>query len=274
MKKKREKKYELCLIGAGNMGEAIISGLLAKKLFSKKGIMAIDVSMSRRKQIKKKYGITCTEKLSFCRQSKRVLLAVKPQDIKGVLREIRNHVQKGQLIISIVAGKTLQSIEKAFPFLPPVVRVMPNTPALVRQGVSGVCFNKKVTSRQKKEATRIMKSIGQVIIFKEKAMNAVTAVSGSGPAYVFYFLEAYLQAAKGLGLHEKDAEVLVTGTIRGALALLLQSGEAPEGLRKKVTSKGGTTEAALKIFDKKKFRDIFKQAVKAAEKRGRELNKM
>jgi len=270
---KKAKKFELCIIGAGNMGEAILSGLIKEKLFSPKDIAAVDISPERRKTIHAKYKISSTTDLSVIGKSKRILLSVKPQDLASLLESIDKYISKDTLIISIAAGKTIDNIKSSLSSDPPVARVMPNTPALVRRGISGVCFSRKATAKNRKDTIRILQSIGHVLTFKESMMNAVTAVSGSGPAYVFYFIEAFLESAKNLGFSTRDANELVLTTIKGTVELLEKTSLPPETLRKKVTSKGGTTEAALKVLEKNKWKKIFSKAVQAAERRGFELNR-
>ena len=266
------KKYELCIIGTGNMGEAVLSGVLKKKLFISTEISAIEIDSDKRKLIKKQYGITCSNNFSLIKSSKRLLLAVKPQNIDSLLKEIDKYLSRETLILSIAAGKTINDIKKNLTKELPIIRIMPNTPALVGLGVSGICFNDKVTSKQKKDAVKIFKSIGKVLIFSEDKMNNVTAVSGSGPAYVFYFAEALLESAESLGFSKKEAEELVYGTIEGALLLIKKTSSSPSLLREKVTSKGGTTEAALNILDKNKVKNIFKKAIHAAKNRGSQLS--
>lgn len=268
-----KKQYELCIIGTGNMGEAILSGILKKKLYSGSKIIAVDISAKKRNLIKRKYRISCSKDLSLVSSCKRVLLATKPQDLSHLLTQIGDSIQADMLVISILAGKTIASIEKGISARPGIARVMPNTPALIQKGMSGVCFNKKATQKQKKETLKILQSIGRVITVKEDMMDAVTAVSGSGPAYVFYFIESYLEAAQKLGFTIKESSELVLTTIEGAFQLLCKTGENAESLRKKVTSKGGTTEAALNLLESKGFKKILATAVKAAKIKGIELNR-
>ena len=241
-------------------------------LFPKGEISVVEISDERRSLIRKKYGITCTQDLSAVKKAQRVLLAVKPQMLNELLREIDPFLRDEQMIISIIAGKTIANIQDGLRVSPAIVRVMPNTPALVGKGFSGVCFNENVKPRQKKEAVRILKCVGRVLIFDEKMMNAVTAVSGSGPAYVFSFIEAFEEGAVSLGFSRAEAEELIHTTVWGALQLLKKTGEKPEILRKKVTSKGGTTEAALRVLEEKNIKKILAIAMKAAERRGIELS--
>jgi pyrroline-5-carboxylate reductase len=265
--------FELCVVGTGNMGEAILGGVLGKKIFSGRSVAAVEVDPEKRKKISSLYRILCSGDLSLCRGASRVLLAVKPQNLDALLSVLGPLVPDQALVISVAAGKTLGRIGSLLRSGTAIVRVMPNMPALVRNGISGVCFNPHVSPGQKKDALRILRSIGRVLVTDESMMNAVTAVSGSGPAYVYYFIEAFLDAARSLGFSGKEAEDLVRATMKGALALMEKTGEGPEALRQKVTSRGGTTESALLVLESARFKETFISAVRAAEHRASELSK-
>lgn len=268
------KQYDLCVIGAGNMGQAILSGVLKKKMFQPGRLCAVEISPDQRKVFAKKYPVACFSELSAASNSSCVLLAVKPQDFTKLLDSLKSYIKKGTIIVSIAAGKTISKISSClYPFIP-VARVMPNTPALIGQGISGICFSRNVTSQNKKTVIDIFRSIGEIVLVEEKMMNAVTAVSGSGPAYLFYFIEAFLMGAMNIGFGRSQAEKLVLATIKGSMALMEATGKSPKELRMMVTSKKGTTEAAIKTLEKNYFGNIFHSAIKAAKKRADVLSSL
>ncbi len=266
------KGHRIGIVGAGNMGRALALGLCASGSVAKGDVMASDVEAAQRKAMQEASGVEVTpsnEALSGFADI--LILAVKPQVMDAVLKDLAAHASKNTLLISIAAGITLARIEKYFP-QNPVVRVMPNTPALVRHGMAALCAGKKAGQNHVDLACAILRAVGEVVIVPESSMDAVTAVSGSGPAYVYYFIEALVEGAKAQGLSPETAAKLVIETVAGSMDLLQQSKEAPEILRKRVTSPGGTTEAALKYLDEQKARDIWRDAIAAAAKRGKELS--
>lgn len=238
------------IIGAGNMGMAIASRIKGKALLSDKNKRISDnVTVTRRSNI--------------------IILAVKPQDIEEVLKEIKPYV-KEKLIISIAAGVTTFSIEKVLPGTR-VIRVMPNMPAMAGKGISAVSCGKFAARRDLKIVFRIFSNLGEVIEVKEKMMDAVTAVSGSGPAYYFLFTYLLAKAAEASGLQKTIALKLARATFIGAAEVIKASKLSTEELVKKVASKGGTTEAALKVFKQEKLEAIIKKAVKQAAHRSKNL---
>jgi pyrroline-5-carboxylate reductase len=256
---------KIAVIGTGNMGKAIINGLK-----NKYKIIASDID---KEKLNKIHAITVCDNCSAIGKSDIVLLAIKPQNMDSVLREIRNTVSQKQLVVSIAAGVNTKKIEMKLGNVP-VVRVMPNTPSLVGMGMSVLCGGRYANKKHVKEAERIFSSIGKTMIIKnEQLMNAVTATSGSGPAYIYLFIESLIRAGTRLGLKKEIAEKLVLQTVKGSIELLLQSKKTPEELRKQVTSPGGTTEAALKVFEKRVFHDIVHLAVLSAHDRSKELSK-
>jgi pyrroline-5-carboxylate reductase len=273
-------------IGSGNMGEAMINGLVASSLCKPDQIWASDLREARLSQLEKSYGIhTTTDNQAVFEQSDVVILAVKPQHMDVVLEEIAGTLPqtiKGvKLIISIAAGIPISRIENhLYPpmdqdakGLLPIVRVMPNTPALVLAGMAGMCGNTYAKKADLQNAQEILEAIGHVIQFEEDDMDAVTALSGSGPAYVFYFIEAFSEIGSKLGLRPSQALRLTLETFKGAVKLLEETQESAASLRKKVTSKGGTTEAALGVMEKYQVKKAIMEAVEAAAKRSRELSK-
>ena len=261
------------IIGAGNMGEAIIKGLLLKACFLNcSKIIVSDVSGGRLKYIKKRYKVRTTDcSEDLIKLADIIILAVKPQQIAGVLAEIGRFIDQRKLVISIAAGVKVKYIEKSFLSKVPVIRVMPNMPALVQKGVSTFCCGRYVKKADKKTAFNILSNIGEVIEVKESLMDVVTAISGSGPAYFFFLEEALIECAKKHGLGEMVARRLVAQTAFGASALVLETDESPKDLRQRVTSKGGTTEAAFKVFEQAKLKKIFENAVDAAVEKSKSL---
>jgi pyrroline-5-carboxylate reductase len=262
-------------IGAGNMAEAIIKGIIDAKVYKSKDIIVSDVRPQRIKFICNKYKVISAGDNSKLAKAVNILvLSVKPQNMPQVLDEIKKAVAKNILVISIAAGITTKRIQKVLGSVP-VVRVMPNTPALIGQGVAALYATKKAQNRVK-DVKRIFSAVGLAAeVNNEKLIDAVTAVSGSGPAYFFLLMEEMIKSAQKLGLKKELAEVLVLQTAKGAGLLAVKAfinGQTPDILRKLVTSPNGTTEAALKVFSKRNFEKMVKEALSAAAKRSRELS--
>lgn len=255
------------LIGCGNMGEAILAGLHQKHMFH-----IVESRAERRQQLKSKYRCHFLDIPGAIKNAEMIIVAVKPQDINGVLQQIAQESLKGKIVVSIAAGITTQFIENILKQSARVVRVMPNLPAVIQQGVTGICKGKKAGTVDIKKAQELFSMIGDVVVVKEEMMDALTAVSGSGPAYVFLFVEAMMKAAQLLGFKEKEARILVYQTLVGSAQMLMNTTDSAEVLRQKVTSKGGTTQAATEVFLNKGFMMMFDVAFKAAQKRAKELS--
>jgi len=283
--KKLDKKVGF--VGAGNMGEAMINGLIESALCEGHQIWASDVREARLRQLADRYHINTTDdNIEVFEKVDILVLAVKPQQMDEVLgglaMALPQAVQGVKLIVSIAAGIPIKRIEeRLYPPLDknargllPIVRVMPNTPALVLAGMAGMSGNDYAKASDLNDARAILEAIGKVIECDEKDLDAVTALSGSGPAYVFYIIEALVQAGAGLGLRPSHALRLTLETMKGAVKLLEKTGEAPASLRKKVTSKGGTTEAALRVLDGHGTKGHIMEAIGAAARRSRELSEL
>jgi pyrroline-5-carboxylate reductase len=267
-------------IGGGNMAEAMIGGLLAAGVCEASRVHAADVSRDRLAYLKKTFGIHTTgDNCAVVDGCDVLVLAVKPQVMGSVLSTLDAgcglRLSK-KLVITIAAGIPVQTIEGMLASAPglAVVRAMPNTPALVGCGMCGMYANPHVTSADRGHARAILEATGRVIEFETEALlDAVTAVSGSGPAYVFYFVEAMVKAGENLGLDTKDAFAMTLQTVKGAVTLMEERGESPKELRQKVTSPGGTTEAALRVLREKEFPEIVMTAIEAACQRAGELSR-
>jgi pyrroline-5-carboxylate reductase len=272
-------------IGAGNMGEAMINGLIISALCEARQIWASDPRSARLRQLADRYKINATEdNTEVFEKADVVVLAVKPQQmdevLDGLALALPQAIKGVKLVISIAAGFPIKRIEAhLYPPLDqnargllPIVRVMPNTPALVLAGMAGMCGNDYTKERDLNDARAILEAIGKVIEFEEKNLDAVTALSGSGPAYVFYIVEALAEAGVGLGLRPSHAMTLILETMKGAVKLLEETCEAPATLREKVTSKGGTTEAAIRVLDGHGTKGHIMEAVGAAARRSKELS--
>lgn len=259
------------IIGTGNMGEALIKGLVSVGMKNIRNIIATDTNALRKKCIAGIYGIKfANSNLELAKKSDVIILAVKPKEIPAVLDGIKSAVNKNRLIISIAAGITTRFLEKRLNKAS-VVRVMPNMPALVCKGMSAITKGRFATKSDLKIAEEIFSSVGEVVEVKEKHMDIVTAISGSGPAYFFLLIDSLIKAAKSHGLSNEIATKLAIQTAQGAAELVSSTGISSEILINRVASKGGTTEAALEVFKNKNFKKIVELAVGAAAKRSKQL---
>lgn len=264
----------IAVIGAGNMGEALIAGLIRSGLWQPAQITVCDVRHDQLTKFQLRYKVRASADNKWAvGDSDVILLAVKPQQMKHVLEEIAPSIRKNHLVLSIAAGVTTKSLEKYLPKGVAVIRVMPNTPALVGSGASAIARGQWARTAHEKVAESIFSTVGTVSLVPEKDMDAVTAVSGSGPAYVFYLAEAMHDAAIKEGLSAHVADQLVRQTIQGAGQLLAGSHEGAQILRRRVTSPGGTTEAAINVLEAARFKPNVLKAIKRAAVRSRELSK-
>jgi len=261
-------------IGAGNMAEAIIKGVIDAKIYKSKDIVISDVRAGRVKSLCKKYRVSpVSDNCKLTRAVNILILSVKPQNMQDVLKEIKKAIAKNLLIVSIAAGITTKRIQKILGNVA-AIRVMPNTPALIGQGAAAIYATKNAKSKVG-TVKRIFSAVGLAVeVSDEKLMDSVTAVSGSGPAYFFLLMEAMIKTAQKLGLKKELAEKLVLQTAKGAGLLAveaLKDRQTPDILRRNVTSPGGTTEAAMKVFSKRKFEKIVNDALRAAANRSEQL---
>lgn len=267
-------EYKLGFIGGGNMAWAIASGAVKAGLYTGQEIIASDIARQRREIFANQLSAKATENNSEVMQgAELVVLAVKPQQAKDVLAPLAGILGSEQLVISIMAGITTSSIEEMLGSKAVVVRAMPNLALSVGQGMTAVAAGTHARPEHVQAACRLFDSCGKTVIVQEKQMHAVTAVSGSGPAYFFYFVEALIEAGIEAGLSQEQAEMLAKQTCLGAGKTLAQRSEDPAELRRQVTSKGGTTAAALEVMQQEKVGEIIGRAVSAAAKRSEELGK-
>jgi len=271
----RAKKYKLGIIGCGNMAEAIIKGIMASEFLIHSEIYAYDIRPERKKYIKDNYKITFAKNISelVCK-SKHLLIAVKPQDFIGVIKDIKDNFDSSfNVVISIAAGISTAFIEKKLSFKASVIRVMPNTPALLNKGISAISKGRYVSRIDLDFVIDIIKSLGQYVVVDEKFQNIITAISGSGPAYFFLFCKYLIESASRRGIDRKISEQLVINTIIGSGEMLKKYNSDTDFLIRMVASPGGTTECAIAKFKEQNLDSIIKGAVESAETRAGELEK-
>ncbi len=256
---------KIAFIGSGNMGEAMISALLKKGGISNDMIFACDVDQARLTHIGEKYKVSCALDISRAIVDREVVvLSIKPQALADVMKDLKSKLQEGQLVLSIVAGAKLDTLVKGLGHSS-VVRVMPNTPAQVGEGMSVWTATSAVSQKQKNTARTILQAMGKEIYFPdEKHIDMATAISGSGPAYIFLIMEALIDAAVHIGLPRDMAEELVAQTVLGSAHLARETGKHPAELKNSVTSPGGTTAEGLLCLEEGGVRAIMAQAVIAA----------
>lgn len=265
---------KIAFIGGGNMGEAMLAAVLARALTQPESISVSDVSHKRLEHLKKQYSVTVTPDNPEAISDKDIIiLAVKPQNLAEVMAELKDNLNPAQLILSIIAGAKISTIFLGLTHNA-VVRAMPNAPARVGEGMSVWTATSDVTDQQKQAAKAILGAMGRELYVDDEAyLNMATAISGSGPAYFFLMVEALVDAAIEIGLPREMAQELVLQTMLGSGKFIRQSGASPAELRRKVTSPGGTTAAALAQFEKGGFGGLVRRAVKAAYERAKELGK-
>jgi len=259
------------VVGAGNMGQALVRGLVEKAVYPQ-NISVFDVEKKKLDAVKKEAHVRVSKSNRHCVSlSDVVILAVKPQILPEVAAEIATSLGRETLVISIAAGVSIANLEGWIKKPVAIIRVMPNMPALVGAGMSAFSLGRHASAKHRKIAEAILGSFGEAVAVPEKALDLVTAVSGSGPAYFFLLAEKLIEAAYELGMKVDVAKKLVYQTALGSGRVMAESGEDPEVLIERVASKGGTTEAALKVYQKQGFGKIVQDGVKAAARRSREL---
>ena len=259
---------KVAIVGAGVMGEAMIHALNRLGINGSE-IIIREKRAEREQELVEKYGV----KSGLLDTAQVILLAVKPQDLEKTLGEIRSELRDGALLVSLLAGIKSLRIQGLVNESARVIRVMPNTPLLLGAGMSVISAGATATSADVEWVKNLLTSSGQTLVVDESLMDAVTATSGSGPAYFFGFVEAMIEGAKSLGLSETDARVLVNQTFLGAAKMISESGKDAKTLRENVTSPNGTTAAAISVFESKDWKNTVYQAMKSAKEKAQEISK-
>ena len=263
---------KVAILGVGVMGEALLSGLIHAGR-PVESLLVGEKRPDRAAELVERYGVAVeADNRLAVRACETVVVVVKPQDMADLLAEIADELRPGQLVVSLAAGITTGFIEERLPQGVAVVRVMPNTPALVDEGMATISAGSHCDAAHLELAESLLRATGHVMLVPERQQDAVTAISGSGPAYLFFVVEAMIEAGVHLGLPRTTASELVVQTVVGSAKLLRETGEHPTVLRERVTSPGGTTAAAIRELEDHKVRAAFLTAMKAACDRSRELS--
>lgn len=259
-------------IGLGNMATAMIGGVIQKEIFKPEEIIGSNRSEGARIKIKENFHIVTTEtNIEVAEKAEIIVLSIKPQFYQTVIEEIKDSVSQDKIIISIAPGKTLQWIEDLFGKQMKIVRCMPNTPALVGEGCTGVCYNNQVTEAETEKVLTILSGFGKASVVAEHMMDAVVGVSGSSPAYVFMFIEAMADAAVAEGLPRKQAYEFAAQSVLGSAKMVLETGKHPAELKDMVCSPGGTTIQAVRVLEKKGLRSAVIEAMEACIEKSKNM---
>lgn len=266
----------ICFLGAGSIAEAIMRGLLDKKQATGDHLYVVNKRNAERlaeleQRYKVQVSVEQSDKDRFLREADIIVLAMKPNDVKAALAELKPLLNEQQLLISVVAGLSIATISDIVQLPLPIVRSMPNTSSTIGLGATGICFSAHVQPQHEHLAQQLFEAIGIVSIVDEAEINTVTGISGSGPAYIYYMIEAMVEAGVEGGLSEEQALQLTVQTVLGAAEMLNYTKEQPAVLRQKVTSPGGTTQAALDTLKQLDFAPIVKRAVHRAAERAKQL---
>jgi len=260
------------VLGGGQMGSALIKGMLAAGVTTPRDVVVSDISEESRRRLASEARVQVTDdNVEAARHAQVAVIALKPQTIPQVLPEIAGAIEPGKTVLSIAAGVTTGALEAALGSDAHVVRAMPNTPALIGEGIAAICGGANANADDLARAESILSSVGRVVRIDEKQMDAVTGLSGSGPGYVYTFIEALADGGVKMGLAKPLALTLASQTVLGAARMVLETGEHPAVLRDRVTSPGGTTIAGLHAMESRGIRDALISAVEAAARRSGEL---
>ncbi|MCK8100704.1 MULTISPECIES: pyrroline-5-carboxylate reductase [Bacillus] len=259
-------------VGAGSMAEAMINGFLQSGITKPENIYITNRSNEERlNELKEMYGVRpCRDKSEFFTQTDIVVLAFKPKDAAESIDSIRSYM-KDQLVISVLAGLTIETIQHYFGRKLAVIRVMPNTSAAIRKSATGFSVSAEASQDDITAATALLETIGDATLVEEQHLDAVTAIAGSGPAYLYRYIEAMEKAAQTVGLEEETAKKLILQTMAGATDMLRQSGKQPAQLRREITSPGGTTEAGLRALTEARFEEAIIHCIEETAKRSAEI---
>jgi pyrroline-5-carboxylate reductase len=268
----------VAILGSGSMGTAILSGMVRHGI-KKEHIKATTRKVESADALAKKFGVTAyaTEYQPNANSlavegAQIILLAIKPANVVEVLEQIKPVMAKDALVISVAAGVTTQTIESYLPESVSVIRAMPNTPALIQLGVTGISVGSRTSSKQLAVAVELFSAVGKTVVLAESQIDALSTISGSGPAYVFYFIEEFISTAKAMGFSQEDAYLLVTQTFLGASELITQTQGDPAELRRAVTSPNGTTMKAVAVLEEGNLHELFLKATTAALARAKEIS--
>lgn len=254
---------KLGFIGTGNMANAIIGGVIKKNLFTPEDIIGSDTFEGSRKKVKDAYGIEVTaDNKDVVKKADIIFLAIKPQFYEDAIVEIKDFIRDEQIVITIAPGKTLSWLEEKFGKKVKLVRTMPNTPAMVLEGMTAACVNKEINEKDMEQVLNVLNSFGKVEVVSERLMNIVVAVSGSSPAYVYILIEAMADAAVAGGMPRAQAYKFAAQSVYGSAKMVMETGKHPGELKDMVCSPGGTTIGAVRILEKEGFRSAIIEAMK------------
>lgn len=263
---------KLGFIGTGNMAGAIMGGIIQKQIFRPEEIIGSDISEKGRERVREQYGIAVTaENREVAEKAEILILSVKPQFYPEVIAEIRECIKPEQLIITIAPGKTLEWLQEQFGRRVKLVRTMPNTPAMVGEGMTAVCCSEEVTEEELEKVMNILGAFGKAEIVPERLMDVVVSVSGSSPAYVFILIEAMADAAVADGMPRAQAYAFAAQAVYGSAKMVLETGKHPGELKDMVCSPAGTTIEAVRVLEEKGMRSAVIEAMKACTEKSRNL---
>ncbi|WP_107923946.1 pyrroline-5-carboxylate reductase [Lysinibacillus parviboronicapiens] len=264
---------KILFIGAGSMAEALMQGWIKQKVFTAQEIYVTNRSDKERLQfLHNTYNVNYRMNDDIYMQADLIILAMKPKDAIAAMLELKPKISAHTAVLSILAGIAINTITENLG-LRPVARVMPNTSATIGMSASGIAFNDRITAEHRTMFLQLLEAVGSVIEVEEDQLHAVTALSGSGPAYIYYLMEAFERVGTEVGLTKDTVRLLMTQTLAGTAEMLKQSLDEPNVLRKKVTSPGGTTDAGIKALEQYKFNEAITACIKEAEARSRSLAK-
>ncbi|MNI22043.1 Pyrroline-5-carboxylate reductase [compost metagenome] len=266
----------IAFVGAGSMAEAIFRGLLERQIAKPEQLYIMNRSdQAKLDRLHSQYGVHVTNdpthRETYISQADVVVLCMKPKDVESSFPELKSLLHEGQLLVSVIAGLSIAKIEMLLQTNIPIVRTMPNTSSTIGLGATGISFSANTQADQQQLAISIFESVGIVSVVDESLLEIVTGVSGSGPAYVYYFMEAMIKAGIEGGLSEENARKLTVQTVLGAASMVKHTQEDPAELRRKVTSPNGSTEAAIRVLDQHQFGDSIANAVNRAAERAKEM---
>lgn len=264
-------KRKVAFIGAGNMAQAMIGGIIRNGLLAPQEIIATAASRQTIDKVAAEYGVAVTLDNRQAAEAEIVVLAVKPIYYGQVIDEIKDVIQENQLIVTIAAGKSVEWVENAFGGFRKIIRTMPNTPALVGEGITAVCPNAHIQEEELKRVCDLLACFGKAEVISERIMDAVIAVSGSSPAYVFLFIEAMADAAVAEGMPRTQAYQFAAQSVLGSAKMVLETGKHPGELKDMVCSPGGTTIEAVKVLEEKGFRGCVMDCMHACAEKSRNM---